>query len=65
MINLKQKTNKNFRPESQLFNEPGFRRDAEFYSKALKFVLRNLNENCVEKRKIEKGLEEIRREFHR
>jgi phage-related minor tail protein len=62
---MKKKPDKKFRPESQFYNEPEFYREKEFYREALKFVLKNLNENCVERRKIEKGLEEIRREFNK
>lgn len=62
---MKKRKNKKFHPESQLYDESDFHREAEFYREALNFVLKNIDKNCVKERKIEKGLEEIRREYYK
>lgn len=68
---MTKRNKKNFSPESEIYAEPEFYREAEFYRKAefykeaLNYVMKNIDADCVQKRKIIKGIEEIRREFYK
>ena len=60
---MNKKSKIKFTPDLQLYNEPKSYREAEFYREALKYVLKNIGEDCVKKRRIEKTIKEIRRKF--